>query len=193
MKRQKSTTAGRTMHHTMGGLYPEKRGFAPSKHTPVGGTVFGEGVISYNENRQTVKLEVCNTGDRPIQVGSHFHFFEVNRYLQFDRDAAFGCHLNIPATTAVRFEPGDKKEVELAAYAGKRRIMGFNGLVNGYAGDEDAPTFFPARIKAMARMQTEGFKSTSEPVTSTTASAIARKKPAKSSVTEKSDKKSKKE
>ena len=186
MKEYKMTVNGKSVKH-VSALYPDKKGFAPAKHTAVGGTVFGEGQISYNENRQTVKLEVRNTGDRPIQVGSHFHFFEVNRYLEFDRDAAFGCHLNIPATTAVRFEPGDKKRVELVAYAGKRRIMGFNGLVNGYAGDEDAPTFFPARIKAMARMWTEGFKSTSAPVTATTTKAIAKTTPAKS------DKKHKKE
>ena len=186
MKAQKSTGSGKKAAMAAS-LYPGSRGFRPTKHTPVGGTVFGEGTISYNENRQTVRLEVFNTGDRPIQVGSHFHFFEVNRYLQFDRDAAFGCHLNIPATTAVRFEPGDRKVVELVAYAGKRRIVGFNGLVNGYAGDEDAPTFFPARIKAMERMHTEGFKSTSEPVTATTTRAIAAAAPVKS------DKKSKKE
>ncbi len=96
--------------------------------------------IEYNTGRKTVKLVVRNTGDRPIQVGSHFHFFEVNRYLEFDRDAAFGCHLNIPATTAIRFEPGDQKEVEVVAYSGKRRVIGFNGLVMGYTGDEDAPT-----------------------------------------------------
>lgn len=190
MKEQKRNSDGRT--HKMTALYPGKKGFSPSKHTVVGGTVFGEGVITYNENRQTVKLEVCNTGDRPIQVGSHFHFFEVNRYLRFDRDAAFGCHLNIPATTAVRFEPGDKREVELVAYAGKRRIMGFNGLVNGYAGDEDAPTFFPARIKAMERMWTEGFLSTSRRQSATSTSPIARTAPQKSTV-KSSDKKTKKE
>ena len=190
MKDKNKTPNGRSTGK-MNGLYPDKKGFSPSKHVVVGGTVFGEGTISYNENRQTVKLEVINTGDRPIQVGSHFHFFEVNRYLQFDRDAAFGCHLNIPATTAVRFEPGDKKRVELVAFAGKRRIMGFNGLVNGYAGDEDAPTFFPARIKAMERMWSEGFKSTSRPVTSTTTGAIARTTPEKSTVT--IEKKTKKE
>lgn len=191
MKEQKSTaSATRKPAEKAAALYPGRKGFTPAAHTVIGGTIFGEGPISYNENRQTVKMEVLNTGDRPIQVGSHFHFFEVNRYLQFDRDAAFGCHLNIPATTAVRFEPGDKKEVELAAFAGKRRIMGFNGLVNGYAGDEDAPTFFPARIKAMARMWSEGFKSTSRPVTSTTTGAIAKTTPEKSSV--KADGKTKK-
>ena len=112
--------------------------------------------------RKTVKLVVRNTGDRPIQVGSHFHFFEVNRYLEFDRDAAFGCHLNIPATTAIRFEPGDQKEVEVVAYSGKRRVIGFNGLVMGYTGDEDAPTYFPARMHAVRKARHAGFKNISE-------------------------------
>ena len=103
-----------------------------------------------------------NTGDRPIQIGSHFHFFEVNRYMEFDRAAAFGCHLNIPSTTAIRFEPGDQKEVELVTYSGKQRIVGFNGLVMGYAGDEDSPSYLPARAKALRRMQKNGFKSISE-------------------------------
>ncbi len=139
-------------------LYPNRPGFAPDGPVAVGGVVLKGDPIEYNTGRKTVKLTVRNTGDRPIQVGSHFHFFEVNRYLEFDRDAAFGCHLNIPATTAVRFEPGDQKEVEAVAYGGKRRIMGFNGLVMGYAGDEDAPTYFPARLKAFRRVRHAGFK-----------------------------------
>ncbi len=108
-----------------------------------------------------MQLTVRNTGDRPIQVGSHFHFFEVNRYLEFDRDAAFGMHLNIPATTAVRFEPGDQKQVEVVAYSGKRRVMGFNGLVMGYTGDEDSPVYYPARMRALRRVRKTGFRSTS--------------------------------
>ncbi|MDE6438773.1 MAG: urease subunit beta, partial [Muribaculaceae bacterium] len=99
---------------------------------------------------------------RPIQVGSHFHFFEVNRYLEFDRKAAFGYHLNIPATTAIRFEPGDEKEVELVAFAGKQRIIGFNDLVNGYAGLEDKPNYYPHEIEAFRRMEEFGFKNISE-------------------------------
>jgi urease subunit beta len=93
-------------------------------------------------------------------VGSHFHFFEVNRYLDFDRSKAFGCHLNIPATTAIRFEPGDSREVELVCYAGKRRIIGFNSLVEGYTGDEDSPTYTPAYSRAMHDMCHAGFKHT---------------------------------
>ncbi|MDE5851913.1 MAG: urease subunit beta [Alistipes sp.] len=141
-------------------LYPNQPGFRPDKPVAVGGVLLHSGPIAYNEGRKTVKLTVRNTGDRPIQVGSHFHFFEVNRYLEFDREAAFGCHLNIPATTAVRFEPGDQKEVELVAYSGKRRIIGFNGLVMGYAGDEEGPSYYPARTQAMQNMHMSGFKTT---------------------------------
>lgn len=144
------------------GLYPNHLGFKPQQQVAVGGEILRSEPIEYNLGRQTAKLVVRNTGDRPIQVGSHFHFFEVNRYLEFDREAAFGCHLNIPSTTAIRFEPGDQKEVEVVAYAGKRRVIGFNGLVMGYTGDEDAPTYLPARTKAIRRAQMRGFKSTSE-------------------------------
>ncbi len=143
-------------------LYPNKPGFKPSQQVAVGGEILASEPIEYNNNRKTVKLVVRNTGDRPIQVGSHFHFFEVNRYLEFDRDASFGCHLNIPATTAIRFEPGDQKEVEVVAYAGKRRVIGFNGLVMGYTGDEDAPTYFPARMKAVRKVRQAGFKEIAE-------------------------------
>lgn len=142
-------------------LYPNKPGFRPEQPVQVGGEILMSEPIEYNLGRKTAKLTVRNTGDRPIQVGSHFHFFEVNRYLEFDREAAFGCHLNIPSTTAIRFEPGDQKEVEVVTYSGKRRVMGFNGLVMGYTGDEDAPTYFPARMKAVRRARHRGFKSTS--------------------------------
>lgn len=143
-------------------LYPNHPGFKPQQAVHVGGEILLSDPITYNTGRKTAKLTVRNTGDRPIQVGSHFHFFEVNRYLEFDRDAAFGCHLNIPATTAVRFEPGDQKEVEVVTYAGKRRVIGFNGLVMGYTGDEDAPTYFPARMFAVRKARHAGFKCVSE-------------------------------
>ena len=84
-----------------------------------------------NVGRETKTLEVANTGDRPIQVGSHFHFYEVNSALRFDRAAARGFRLNIPAGTAVRFEPGDTKEVELVALAGTREVFGLNNKVDG--------------------------------------------------------------
>lgn len=87
--------------------------------------------IEVNVGRATTMLLVRHTGDRPIQVGSHFHFFEVNRALQFDRAAAYGMHLNIPAGLAVRFEPGDEKEVTLVELAGERIALGHRGLVNG--------------------------------------------------------------
>ena len=142
--------------------YPDTPGFTPEEYCPVGGVILAKDDIEYNEDRRIVKLTVKNTGDRPIQVGSHYHFFEVNRYLEFDRPKALGYHLNIPATTAVRFEPGEEKEVELASYAGKQRIIGFNGLVQGYAGLEDSPTYYPRSLEAIRRMKEYGFKSESE-------------------------------
>lgn len=87
--------------------------------------------IAINDGREMATLTVSNTGDRAIQVGSHFHFFEVNRALRFDRAAALGRRLDIPAGTALRFEPGDTREVNLVALGGARRALGFNGLVNG--------------------------------------------------------------
>jgi urease subunit beta len=84
-----------------------------------------------NENRKTVKVTVKNTGDRPCQIGSHTHFFEVNRALDFPREKAYGYHLNIPAGTGIRFEPGDSKEVELCEIGGARIVHGFNGLTMG--------------------------------------------------------------
>src|SRR5437764_1454690 len=87
--------------------------------------------IELNAGRATVRIEVSNRGDRPVQVGSHYHFFEVNHALAFDRAAAYGMRLNIAAGTAVRFEPGDTREVELVALGGSREVFGLNGLVNG--------------------------------------------------------------
>ncbi|MEN3363814.1 MAG: urease subunit beta [Burkholderiales bacterium] len=89
------------------------------------------GDIELNVGRQTVTVQVANSGDRPIQVGSHFHFFEVNPALQFERDAAYGMRLNIAAGTAVRFEPGQHRTVELVALAGERKVYGFNAKVMG--------------------------------------------------------------
>jgi urease subunit beta len=90
-----------------------------------------DGTLSLNEGRETVVLTVANTGDRPVQVGSHYHFHETNPALDFDRAAAMGFRLDIPAGTAVRFEPGQSREVNLVKYAGGRLIYGFNGRVNG--------------------------------------------------------------
>jgi urease subunit beta len=89
------------------------------------------GQISINEGRTTVQLMVANTGDRPIQVGSHYHFFETNMALTFDRDKARGCRLNIPSGTAVRFEPGQTRTIDLVPYAGLKVVYGFQGKVMG--------------------------------------------------------------
>ena len=87
--------------------------------------------LEVNAGLETTRIEVANTGDRPIQVGSHYHFYETNSALRFDRGAARGFRLNIPAGTAVRFEPGDTREVELVALAGAREVFGLNAKVNG--------------------------------------------------------------
>ena len=96
-----------------------------------GEVITQDGSIAINVGRDTVTLEVSNTGDRPVQVGSHYHFFETNEALDFDRASARGFRLDIPAGTAVRFEPGQTREVTLVAYAGSRTVQGFNGKVNG--------------------------------------------------------------
>ena len=90
-----------------------------------------EGFIELNKGREITTIKVANTSDRPIQIGSHFHFFESNQGLEFDRRKSLGKRLDIPAGTAIRFEPGDQREVKLVPYAGNQRIFGFNGLVNG--------------------------------------------------------------
>ncbi len=94
--------------------------------------LLASGEIEINAGRKTARVVVANTGDRPIQVGSHFHFYEVNRALRFDRDAAHGMRLDIAAGTAMRFEPGEEKEAPLVAFAGARIVHGHNGLVNGH-------------------------------------------------------------
>ena len=122
----------------------------------LGGYVCHAAPIRYHDDLKVTTLKVRNTGDRPIQVGSHFHFFEVNRALEFDRAAAFGQHLNIPASTALRFEPGDEREVRLVPYSGKRAVYGFNNLVDGpTAGKKGAA----AKAKAVALAAKRGFRS----------------------------------
>ena len=93
--------------------------------------------VEINAGRETASVTVENTGDRPVQVGSHFHFFEYNRALEFDREAAYGMRLDIPAGTAVRFEPGCEEDVDLVAYGGNRVLRGMGGLVEGDLDDED--------------------------------------------------------
>lgn len=161
MKKQTSADAHVTSA-THQPLYPDKAGFTPKKAFGVGAVIPCQKDIEYNCNRKATKITVRNTGDRPIQVGSHFHFFEVNRYLEFDRTLAFGCHLNIPATTAIRFEPGDSKDVEVVPFGGKQRIIGFNSLVDGYTGCEDTPTYYPTRHHAIRKMKHRGFKSSEQ-------------------------------
>ncbi|MEM9904928.1 MAG: urease subunit beta [Cyanobacteria bacterium P01_D01_bin.44] len=112
------------------------------------------GSLELNAGRADKTLAVANIGDRPIQVGSHFHFFEVNRMLQFDRAEALGFRLDIPAGTAVRFEPGDTKTVTLVALAGDRVVQGLNDLVNGPLDEPQVQT------EALAKLQTQGFSST---------------------------------
>jgi len=87
--------------------------------------------ILANVGRKTIKIKVTNTGDRPIQVGSHTHFFETNKALSFQRNKTFGFHLNIPSGTSLRFEPGDSRTVEVTEFGGKKTVFGFNSLVNG--------------------------------------------------------------
>jgi urease subunit beta len=93
-----------------------------------------DGELELNVGRRRVRVLVANTGDRPIQVGSHYHFFETNQALRFDRDATRGFRLDVPAGTAVRFEPGQEREVELVEYAGERRVFGFQGRIMGDLG-----------------------------------------------------------
>lgn len=126
--------------------------------TSVGGYVLKDEPIEINAGRPRTKLTVRNTGDRPIQVGSHFHFFEVNRALEFDRSAAFGKRLDIAASTAIRFEPGDEKEVTVVPFGGKQRLHGFNGLVDNWTGGE-VEGYQPAKAEALRRVKELGFKS----------------------------------
>ena len=116
-----------------------------------GEIILGEGDIVAFKGRQTAELTVANTGDRPIQVGSHCHFFEANRALRFDREKAYGFRLQVPAGTAVRFEPGEDKRVALVSIGGNRVAYGVNGLVNGCLDD---PT---VKAKAFAAAKDQGF------------------------------------
>lgn len=116
-----------------------------------GEVILGEGDIVAFKDRQTVEMIVANTGDRPIQVGSHCHFFEANRALRFDREKAYGFRLQVPAGTAVRFEPGEDKRVTLVSVGGNRVAYGINGLVNGRLDDSATKT------KALASAKEQGF------------------------------------
>jgi len=122
-----------------------------SKPVVPGEILFGAGDIDANAGRETKELKVSNTADRPVQVGSHCHFFEANRALKFDRGQAFGFRLCIPAGTAVRFEPGEEKRVTVVALAGKRVAHGINGLTDGSLDDAQV------KAKALARAAEQGF------------------------------------
>ncbi|WP_058234929.1 urease subunit beta [Devriesea agamarum] len=115
--------------------------------------------IEINAGRRKATLTVSNTGDRAVQVGSHYHFFEANRELLFDRAAAFGMHLDIPAGTAIRFEPGDSRTVELTEFGGNRRLIGFSGLTNGGIVSRDH------KRAALRRAAEHGFLTTGDTAT----------------------------
>ena len=106
--------------------------------------------IELNKGRSTITLTVTNSGDRPIQVGSHFHFFEVNKLLKFDREASFGYRLDIPSGMSVRFEPGETKSVQLCQFGGKKRIFGLNNLTQGQSEAS-------SKGKALLNARTKGF------------------------------------
>ncbi len=124
----------------------------PADAVVPGELVVDDGEIEINAGRRTVTLKAVNTGDRPIQIGSHYHFFEANRGLEFDRAAAFGMHLDIPAGTAVRFEPGETKEVTLTEFGGSGELYGLNNLTNGTVHGESR------KAEALRRAKEQGFK-----------------------------------
>jgi urease subunit gamma/beta len=125
---------------------------SPAQPDQPGQIVARDGTIDLNAGRDSVTLQAVNTGDRPIQIGSHYHFFEVNKALEFDRSQAFGMRLDIPAGTAVRFEPGASKQVTLVTLGGERKLTGLNHLT---AGDSTDPA---VRADALARARARGFK-----------------------------------
>src|SRR5258707_12462019 len=127
-----------------------------TEEVPVGGYVCSSAAITCDADRPVTTLRVRNAGDGPIQVGSHFHFFEVNRALEFDRAAAFGLRLNIPSSTATRFEPGDEREVQLVPSGGKRAVYGFNNLVDGPTAGQDASA---VKSKAVSQAGERGCRS----------------------------------
>ena len=132
---------------------PVRPGVAETPSGPRAGEIITpDEEIELNAGRRTGSVTVTNTGDRPVQIGSHFHFFEVNRALDFDRQATFGMRLDIPSGTAVRFEPGQEKEVALVEFGGRGRVSGFNSLTEGMI---DAPA---VKEQAIARAKAGGFR-----------------------------------
>ena len=134
---------------------PVRPGKEPTGHTPEtapGEIITPDAEIELNAGRRCTTVRVLNTGDRPVQVGSHLHFFEVNPALEFDREAAFGMRLDIPAGVSRRFEPGEHKEVVLVAFGGSGEVSGFHGLTDGPVHDKDV------KARAMARAKERGFR-----------------------------------
>jgi urease subunit beta len=123
----------------------------------IGGYVCRPEPIAFNEGKPVTTLTVRNTGDRPVQIGSHFHFFEVNSALEFDRAAAYGQHLDIPSSTAMRFEPGDEREVSVVPYGGEREVYGFNNLVDNKTDGDSAAAVKKNALELAAK---RGFRST---------------------------------
>ena len=112
-----------------------------------------EDPIIANVGKSVITLDVKNTGDRPIQVGSHAHFFEINKALEFSRKKSYGFHLNIPAGTSIRFEPGDSKKIELTEFSGKKIVYGFSGLVNGSLSEKQNEAFSKAKEQGFRGME----------------------------------------
>lgn len=133
-------------------IRPSASDTAAAEHRVPGEVIAGEGEIELSPGRERISLTVLNTGDRPVQIGSHYHFFETNKALDFDRAAAFGKRLDIPAGTAVRFEPGQSREVALVEFGGTREVSGLHGLTEGRVGDEGV------REAALRRARERGFK-----------------------------------
>ncbi len=148
---KKKTKAKQKVMKRRGVSRDVKKGSIQSAAVIPGEVILGEGDIVAFKGRQTVEMIVANIGDRPIQVGSHCHFFEANRALRFDREKAYGYRLQVPAGTAVRFEPGEDKRVTLVSVGGNRVAYGINGLVNGRLDD---PT---VKAKAMTAAREQGF------------------------------------
>lgn len=117
--------------------------------------ITAKGNIKINAGRKTTNITVVNMGDRPVQVGSHFHFFEINKQISFDREKAFGMRLDIAAGTAVRFEPGEETEVQLVEFGGKKKITGFNNLVDGKINKE-------AKVKGLKKAYQQKFKNSND-------------------------------
>ncbi len=164
MADQPKKTSGEEEHQEGVGPWlraPDAAPHAKSQESAaVGGLILAADDIELNAGRPTISLDVRNTGDRPIQVGSHFHFFETNRALEFERAETFGMRLDIPSGTAIRFEPGDQKNVTLVPMGGKQCCYGFNDLVNGWTGLGPTPDYRPNFERAVRRAEERGFKTT---------------------------------